>query len=207
MNEPYIVGVTGSLGAGKSALCRLLAERGLAVLDADQTSREVTAPGEAVLAELKREFGADILDRSGRLDRARLAVRALADPAARDRLQAILHPPIRRALAGAVRELGAAGQRIVVIEAAMILEGGQRDFYDLLVVVTAPTALKLARAAGRGMPVAEAERRLALQWSDERKATVADWVVHNDADLAALGVAATKLVTELERRIAASGGG
>lgn len=190
---PFRVGVTGSLGSGKSTLCRLLAERGYAVIDADQTSRAVTAPGGPALEELQAVFGDDILNAAGELDRAVLARRAFIDPATRDRLQAILHPRIRAALAAAIDELGRAGHGVVVIEAAMILEGGHQDFYDMLVVVTAPQPAKLERAAERGMDRAEAARRLALQWSDDRKAAAADWVVENDDDRTALAREADRL--------------
>ena len=205
MTEPFKVGVTGSLGAGKSTLCRLLAAQGLAIIDADAVSRQVTAPGAPVLEQLVEAFGADIIDEQGGLDRARLAARALTDLAGRDRLQALLHPPIRQALAEAVRALGDGGHRVVVIEASMILEGGHQAFYDMLVVVTAPTELKLERAAGRGMATDEARRRLDLQWPDGRKTARADWVVENSGDRVALSSAAAELAAEIERRAPTGG--
>jgi dephospho-CoA kinase len=198
----YVVGVTGSLGSGKSTLCRLLAGAGLAVIDADRVSRRVTAPATAATAELADAFGADLLDGGGRLDRRRLAARAFVDEASRDRLHALLHPHIRRALRAEVEALGAAGREVAIIEAAMILESGHRAFYDMLVVVTASERRKLERVIGRGMSEADARRRLALQWPDDRKAAAADWVVPNDGDLPALEAAAEKLVAEIRRRAA-----
>ncbi len=188
-----MVGVTGGLGAGKSTLCRLLADRGLAVIDADQVARAVVAPGSPALAELVQVFGREVLDARGALDRAALAARALANPTDQSRLHRILHPPIRAALAAEVARLGRAGEAAVVIEAALILEGGEPEFYDLLVVVTAPDPTKVERAAARGMAVAEARRRLALQWSDERKARAAHQVIANDGTLADLAAAADRL--------------
>lgn len=190
---PFRVGITGSLGSGKSALCGLLAARGFAVIDADLTSRAVTAPGSSALVELRAAFGDDIVTADGELDRAVLARRAFIDPSTRDRLQAILHPRIRAALAAAIGDLGRTGHEVVLVEAAMILEGGHRDSYDMLVVVTASEAAKLERAVSRGMDEAEAARRLALQWTDERKARAADWTVDNSGDLDDLAAAADRL--------------
>jgi dephospho-CoA kinase len=192
--RPLLVGVTGGLGAGKSTLCRLLAERGLAVIDADQVARAVSAKESPALAALVAAFGRGILDAEGGLDRAALAARALSDPASQARLHQILHPPIRAALATEAERLGRAGHDAVVIEAALILEGGEPEFYDLLVVVTAREAEKIARAEARGMPAAEARRRLALQWPDERKAAAAHQVIRNDGTLAELESAADRLV-------------
>ena len=200
--RPFVVGVTGGLGAGKSALCRLLRERGLPVLDADQAARAVTAPGSPALAALTAAFGPGLITPAGELDRAALAARALADPDGQRRLHAILHPPIRAALAREVEALGRAGEGAVVIEAAVLLEGGGHEFYDWIVVVVAPEAMKVARAVARGMAAAEARRRLGLQWSDERKAAAAHRVIVNDGTLADLAAAAARLADEIRAEAA-----
>jgi dephospho-CoA kinase len=192
-----VVGVTGGLGAGKSTLCRLLAERGLEVIDADQVARQVTAAGSPALAEIERAFGSGLVDGEGRLDRPALAARALGDPAGQARLHAILHPPIRAELAREVERRGRAGAEAVVIEASMILEGGHREFYDFLVVVVATVEEKVRRAAARGMDPAEARRRLALQWSDEEKGAAADRVIVNDGSLDSLAAQAAELAQDI----------
>jgi dephospho-CoA kinase len=194
--------VTGGLGAGKSTLCRLLAARGLPVIDADQVAREVVGPGSPVLAALARAFGDDIVLPDGGLDRPRLAARALAEPALQARLNAILHPPIRERLAARVAELGRAGAAAVVIEAALILEGGHRAFYDLVVVVVAADDEKVRRAEARGMAGPEARRRLALLWPDAEKAAAADRVVRNDGTLAELELAADRLARDIREAAA-----
>jgi dephospho-CoA kinase len=202
--RPFTVGVTGGLGSGKSTLCALLAERGFKVIDADQVAREVTAPGSPWLAELARAFGPDMIDAEGRLDRAALAARALADPAGQARLHAILHPPIRDRIESQVEALGRAGEPAVIIEAALALEGGQSSFYDLLVVVVAPDAEKIRRVVARGMTRDEAERRLRLLWSDEEKMARAHRVVMNDGSLSALAAEADHLAHEIESAAAAA---
>ena len=204
--RPLLVGVTGGLGSGKSTLCRFLAERGLPVIDADQVARAVSAPGSPGLAALAAEFGPGILDPQGALDRAALAACALGDPASQARLHAILHPRIRAAVAAEAERLGRAGHPAVVIEAAVILEGGEPEFYDLLVVVTAPDPIKIARAEARGMAAAEARRRLALQWPDERKAAAAHLVIANDGTLPDLEAAAERLAAVIRARTARRAG-
>jgi dephospho-CoA kinase len=201
-HRPFVVGVTGGLGAGKSALCGFLRDEGLPVLDADQIARAVVAPGSPALAELTQAFGPGLITPAGELDRAALAARALADPAGQARLHAILHPPIRAAMAREVTALGERGARAVVIEAAVLLEGGGREFYDWIVVVVAPEALKVARAEGRGMLAAEARRRLSLQWPDERKAAAAHRVIVNDGTLADLAALAGRLAREIRAEAA-----
>jgi dephospho-CoA kinase len=200
--RPFVVGVTGGLGAGKSALCGFLRRLGLPVIDADQVARTVTAPGSPALAELTEAFGPGLITPEGRLDRAALAARALGDLGGQSRLHAILHPPIRAALAREVAALGRAGKRAVVIEAAVLLEGGGHEFYDWIVVVVAPEAVKVARAVERGMPAEEARRRLDLQWPDERKATAAHRVIANDGTLADLAAAAERLAGEIHAEAA-----
>lgn len=195
--RPFVVGVTGGLGAGKSTLCRLLAARGLEVVDADQVARQVTAPGSPALAEIERAFGPGLVDARGRLDRPALAARALGDPAGQARLHALLHPRIRAELAREVERRGRAGAEAVVIEATMILEGGHREFYDWLVVVVAAPEEKVRRAVARGMDPTEAERRLALQWSDEEKAAAADRVIVNDGSLDLLAAQAAELAEDI----------
>ncbi len=200
--RPLVVGVTGGLGAGKSTLCRLLAARGIHVIDADQVARAVTAPGSPALSEIEAAFGPGLIDAAGRLDRAALAARALAAPEGQAKLNAILHPRIRAELASEVERLQEAGTEAVVIEATLILESGHRDFYDLLVVVVAANEEKVRRAVARGMDADEARRRLDLQWGDEVKSRAADHIVINDGSLEALAAAADGLARKIRSEAA-----
>jgi dephospho-CoA kinase len=197
-----VVGVTGGLGAGKSTLCHLLSAQGFPVIDADRVAREMTEPGSPVLAELERTFGPGLVGTDGRLDRALLASRALADPAGQARLNAILHPRIRERLALEVARCERAGEPAVIIEATLILESGNRDFYDLLVVVVADDREKVRRAVRRGMDEEEAHRRLALLWPDGRKAEAAHRVIHNSGSLEELEAVARALAREIREAAA-----
>ncbi len=183
---PKTVGLTGTIGSGKSVVAAMLAARGFATLDADQLARRVTEPGSPGLAKVIEVFGAAILDAGGRLDRRALADRAFRTPEARHALEAILHPLIRAALAGAVRALSEAGAPLVVVEASMILESGEAGAYDMMVLVTAPVAVKVERAVARGMRGEDVENRLRHQWPDAVKAKSCHWIIPNSGTLRAL---------------------
>jgi len=145
------VGLTGGIGAGKSAVGRSLRARGAHLLDADQLARELMAPGSEVLAEVEAAFGPDILAADGRLDRRRLGQRVFADPAARQRLDAILHPRINaleRERAAAIAERFP--HAVIVYEAPLLLESGADDGLDRILVVDVPEDLQLERALARG---------------------------------------------------------
>jgi dephospho-CoA kinase len=179
-----LLGLTGGIGAGKSTVARLLAEAGAAVVDADRLARAVVAPGSGVLAAIAREFGGDLLDEGGRLDRQRMAEVVFADPDKRRRLEAITHPAIARASRDRFAELAAEGHALVVYEAALLVETGRHREMDRLLVVVADDEVRLGRLVARdGLSRAEAERRLAAQLSQRDKAQLADYLIDNSKGL------------------------
>ncbi len=189
-----IIGLTGGIGSGKSAVAERFAARGVPVLDADIIAREVVAPGTPGLARVVEAFGTDILDSQGRLDRARLGRRVFGDPELRRRLEAILHPLIRAEMRERVRHL-AAPYCILVIP--LLIETGQTDLVDRVLVVDAPPELQYQRVAARdGRSPAEIAAILRAQASRETRLAAADDVIVNDADLTALD----RRVAELHRR-------
>lgn len=178
------IGLTGGIGSGKSTVAAMLADRGALVIDADAVARGVVAPGSEGLAAVAAEFGPSILAADGSLDRAALAAVAFADDAARHRLNATLHPRI----AAHTAELMAAatpGQPIVH-DVPLLVENGLAPAYDAVIVVEAPLDVRLARLAGRGVTDADARRRMAAQATDDERRTVADVIIDNSGDLAAL---------------------
>jgi dephospho-CoA kinase len=197
-----IVGLTGGIGSGKSTFSALLRERGAAVVDADRLARDAVAPGSAGLAEVVRAFGEDILDASGALDRKRMAARVFADPVARRRLEAIVHPYVRAGMAAEVRRLAATGAPLALYDVPLLYEAGREGDVDVVVVVWAPREAQLARLAARdGMSAAEAEARIAAQMPLDEKARRADFVVVNDGTLADLAAKADALLGDLSRNL------
>lgn len=171
------IGLTGGIGSGKSTVSALLAERGAVVIDADRIAREVVEPGTPGLAAVVKAFGEDVLADDGSLDRPALAAVVFADPAARARLDGIVHPLVRdRAVQlGA----GAPSDAVLVNDVPLLVETGQAGSYDLVVVVEAELATRLVRLVDRGLPEADARARIAAQATDEQRRAVADVVLDN----------------------------
>ena len=196
-----LVGLTGGIGSGKSTVAAMLADRGAEVIDADAIARELLAPGGAALADVVAEFGTDILDGAGRLDRRRLAGIVFSDPERRRRLEGLTHPHVAQRIADELERLGAdpgSASRIAVVDHPLIVETGQADRYDVLVVVLAPEALRVERVvAERGLDAAEVEARIRAQADDDRRLAVASHVLRNDGDLGALASQVAHLHGEL----------
>lgn len=186
------IGLTGGIGSGKSSAARRFGELGALVVDADQVAREVVEPGTAGLAAVVAEFGPDVLDAGGRLDRPTLARVVFADEAARGRLNGILHPRIRARVAE--RIAAAPPGTVVVQDVPLLVETGQAPSYDLVVVVETPVELRIERLArDRGMPAAEARSRMATQATDEQRRAAADVVIVNDGTLDELRAAVDEI--------------
>ena len=173
------IGLTGGIGSGKSTAAGRFAELGALVIDADALAREVVEPGTEGLAAVVAEFGEQVLDGAGRLDRPALARVVFGDDAARGRLNAVLHPRIR---ARAAELIAAAPPGTVVVQdVPLLVETGQSGRYDLVVVVEAPDELRVRRLGrDRGMPAEEVRARMAAQATDEQRRAAADVVLVND---------------------------
>lgn len=177
-----MVGLTGGIGAGKSAVARRLAELGAVVVDADQLAREVVAPGTDGLAEIVQAFGPSVLAEDGCLDRPALGRLVFADPAARRRLEAIVHPKVRRRTAELVA--AAPPDAVVVNDIPLLVESGLAAGFDVVIVVEADPDVRVERLVRyRGMAGDEARARIAAQASDAERRAVADVVIRNDGSL------------------------
>jgi dephospho-CoA kinase len=180
-----MVGLTGGIGAGKSAVAARFAELGAVVIDADRLARAVVAPGTEGLADVVAEFGPEILEPSGALDRAAVGRLVFADEAARRRLESIIHPRVRARTAELVA--AAPADAVVVNDVPLLVEAGLAAAYDVVVVVLAPERSRVERLArDRGMDATEAYARIAAQATDEQRREVADVVIENDGSLADL---------------------
>lgn len=195
-----VIGLTGGIGSGKSTVAGLLAQRGAMVVDVDALGREVIAPGGRAEAAVLAEFGPEVADDRGHVDRASLAAVVFADPAALSRLTAISHPAINAELADRLAAMPA--DAIVVLDMAILVEsdlgrGDPAHSYQRVVVVEAPRELRIERAVTRGMARADVEARIAAQATDEQRRAVADAVIVNDGDLVSL----ERRVDDLWRRL------
>ena len=181
-----IWGLTGNIGSGKSTVARLLAARGVPVVDADQIAREVVLPGRPALREIAARWPS-VIAPDGTLDRKALGARIFADPNERAELNGIVHPRIAEEASARISALARAGHPVAVYEAALIVENHLHEGLDGLVVVTAPEEAQIARLLRRdAMTDAEARARLAVQLPVAEKLRHATVVIDNacgEADL------------------------
>jgi dephospho-CoA kinase len=199
------VGLTGSIGSGKSAVSSRLADRGAVVVDSDLLAREALAPGTDGLREVVAAFGT-VLDGDGALDRAALGEVVFADEAGRRRLEAIVHPRVRAR--AAELEAAAGADAVVVHDVPLLVETGQADSYDLVVVVDVPEELAVRRLVEqRGMTSEAALARLRAQAGREERTAAADVVIPNFGTLEELDHRVEQLWGQLTRRAGQRRGG
>jgi dephospho-CoA kinase len=158
-----VIGLTGPIGCGKSTVAGWLAERGAVVIDADDVARAVSAPGEAGHDAVLAVFGDDVRVDDGTLDRAALARIVFSDPEALRRLEAIVHPLVRGRILRAIDDAVAAAAPAVVVEAIKLVEGGLAALCDEVWLVTCAPTVQRERILDRGLPAADADRRIAAQ--------------------------------------------
>lgn len=198
MNEAlpgYTVAITGGIAAGKSAVTRRFVELGIDILDADLAARDVVEPGSDGLHALVAAFGEDILEPSGRLDRPSMRRRVFADPVARQTLESIIHPRIRRWM---LERAGSVTSPYYLLVVPLLAENIERyRWVKRILVVDAPESVQLARLVLRdGIDQALAQRMLANQASRAERLALADDVIDNEGDEQALDHA----VAELHKR-------
>ena len=178
------VGLTGGIGAGKSAASSSLADCGAVLVDADRIAREVVEPGTAGLEAVVAEFGPEVLQPDGALDRAALGATVFGDDDARRRLNAIVHPRIGARTAELAEQAEQSGARVLVHDVPLLVEGSLAPAYHLVVVVEAPRADRLHRlTALRGMAEDDARARMSAQADDDARRDLADVLLRNDAGL------------------------
>jgi len=181
-----LVGLTGGIGAGKSSVARLLAERGAVVLDADAIVRDLQRPGTDVFRRIVERFGDGVVAPDGTLDRARVADLVFRDDDARSDLNAIVHPEVYKVMSERIASLKDT-DTILVLDIPLLAEAGGGEGMDLVVVVEADQDLRVARVVGdRGIDAEDVRARMAAQASSEQREALADVVIRNDGSLESL---------------------
>lgn len=179
--RPFVAGLTGGIGSGKTTVSDMFAAMGAEVIDADIISRALLAPGSATLDEVLEHFGERIRAADGSLDRARLRAIIFADPAAKQWLEELLHPRIRAEI---LRRIATSQRAWLLLSVPLLLESPAYDFVDAIVVVDIPEALQLSRTAARdAVSAAQVRAIMAAQMSREERLARADYVIRNDAGL------------------------
>jgi dephospho-CoA kinase len=187
-----VIGLTGGIGCGKSTVADLFAARGATVIDTDQIAHALTAPHGAAMPALLAEFGPDYATSEGALDRARMRALVFADPGARARLEAILHPRIRDATAAAA--LLATGPYTIFVVPLLIESGTWRERVARVLAIDCPEATQIARVMARnGLPEAQVRAIMAAQVTRAQRLAAADDLIVNDAGVDALLPQVTRL--------------
>jgi dephospho-CoA kinase len=184
MARRFRVGLTGGIACGKSTVANLFAALGATLVDTDLLAREVVAPGSPSLPQIGRHFGPDVLQKDGSLDRARLRERVFANPAERQWLEQLTHPAIR---ALTDERCQSATGKYVIVAIPLLVETHGADRFDRVLVVDCDPKIQLARLQARdGSTSQQAAQLLAAQVTREQRLAVADDVIENNGDFAAL---------------------
>ena len=192
------VGLTGGVASGKSAVSAMLAELGAVVIDADVLAREVVAPGTDGLAEVVAAFGDGVLAPDGGLDRPAMGALVFADEVKRRVLEGIIHPRVR-ARAAKIEAAAPAGA-VVVHDIPLLVETGQADAFDAVVVVDVPPEVQRDRLVRlRGLTREDAEARIAAQADREQRLAAATHVIDNTGTLEELRARVAEVHAELAR--------
>jgi dephospho-CoA kinase len=200
------VGLTGGLASGKSTVAGRLRQNGIQVLDADLIVHDLYRAGGEGARAVAGAFGPDFLAPDGSVDRQKLSAHVFHDPAALARLNGLIHPLVRDAQARWFSDLEAKGEALGVVEATLLVETGGRQRFDVLVTVSAPADVRLARAVHRGSEADPNEfvRRMSAQFSDAAREEVADIVLHADRTKEELLKRVDELARELKERAVGS---
>ncbi len=175
------IGLTGGIASGKSLVAAMFAELGVPVIDTDQVARDVVAPGQPALEEIRVQFGPDVILPSGELDRRRLRRLVFEEDSRREALEAILHPSIRRAT---LTQAASAGGPYQIIVVPLLVETGYGELTDRVLVVDCPTDVQRARLSRRDSESPEQiDRMLAAQATREERLAAADDVIDNAGDV------------------------
>jgi len=196
-----VIGLTGGIGSGKSTIADMLVARGAALVDTDRIAHELTAPGGAAIGPIREAFGDGVIAADGRMDRAAMRALAFSDPAARRRLESILHPMIRTLTDAGIADAIRGGAPYVLVAVPLLVESGNgRDRYDRVLVVDCPPEVQVERVMRRSsLPREQAEAILAAQATRAQRLAAADDVVDN-------GGARDALPAQLDRLHAAYAG-
>ena len=181
--QTWRIGLTGGIGSGKSTVATILRERGAAVIDADEISRSLTAPGGQALAPIASTFGAHMLQADGSLNRAAMRERIFADPQARAQLEAIIHPLVSQITQTQARDALAQGHRVLVFDVPLLVEhiGRWRPGLDCVWVIDCEPETQIRRVMARsGLAREEVQRIIGQQASRAERLACADIVTRNE---------------------------
>ena len=205
-NRPYVIGLTGGTGSGKTTAAKALEELGAFRIDADAISRSLTAPGGAALGAIRERFGGAYFGEDGSLDRRAMADAVFRSEENRRALEAIVHPMVRERMREEIERAARDGRAAALLDVPLLFEAGMEDMCGEVWAVTCPAAERARRVTLRdGISFERAMERIACQMSDEERARRADRVLANDGGEEAFAQKAREAYEETLRRISGKG--
>lgn len=191
MSRPFIVGLTGGIGSGKSVVSEMFSGLGVPVLDADIIARDLVGPGQPALEKIVQVFGNGIVDDSGKLRRDRLREIVFADETSRIKLESILHPLVYQKIES---DLNTIQSPYCILSIPLLLETGAENRVNSILVVDSPVSLQIQRVCSRdGVPRKQVESIIKMQAPRGKRLEMADDVIINDGDLSQLAVKVKQL--------------
>ena len=184
-----VVGITGSIGSGKSEVAKVFAENGAVVIDADREAKDLLRKGEEGYEAIVREFGEEILNEKGEINRHKLASRVFGDRDRVERVNQLIHPLLHKRIVDKLRSLGdQPGRDVAVIDAPLLIEAGYHTMVDYVILVIPGSPQEAIQRAARriGISQEEVKRRLSFQMPQAEKEKMADITIINDGTLDAL---------------------
>lgn len=199
------VGLTGGIASGKSTIAGMFAGLGARVIDADRLVADLYRPGEAGYDAIVQRYGAEVLREDGQIDRPKLSSVALASPESAAELNALIHPLVIAEQGRLIDAMSSESDedRIVIVEATLLLESGGRQRFDRIIVVDVDPETQLARAEARGLDREEAARRMARQMPRDERLRHADYVIDNSGNEKEAERQTRKIFSELKKDLAA----
>lgn len=182
----FIIGITGGIGCGKSTVAQLCRDAGLTVIDADEISRQVTAPGGTSIESIAAQFGKAVLGNDGGLDRAKMARQVFSDRRKLDQLSQIVHREVIAEMQRQVEQLRTKKAKAIVLDVPIPVRQGFLDTCDQVWVVWSDEQVRIDRLRGRGLVEDDVRRRMAMQMNREEYEAIADHMIDNNRDYAAL---------------------
>ena len=180
----YKIGVTGGIGSGKSAVCTIFTHLGVPVLSADDIAKEISSTNAAVRKQLIAIVGESAFQPDGSLNRAFIASKMFADKSLQRKMEKLLHPRVEKEIDRRCKEFKYRGDRMVLVEAALIYEAGLNKNLDAVIVVDADESERISRVRKRdAVSEASVQSRIAAQWDVKKKLQKADYVIYNNGTM------------------------
>ncbi len=194
------LGITGGIGSGKSKAGEIFKKHGAIVLDSDKIVNDLLKKENEGYKRILNLFGKNILNEKGEIDRKRLSSIIFSDFSKRKALEDLLHPLVikrREKIFSDIKVL-LSKKDIVVAEAALIFEANTKKYFDYVVLVKAPKEIRIERLLKRGLNISEIEERMRVQWEDEKKEKLADFVIDNSSTLQHLEDQIVKIIQKIK---------